>query len=257
MSELIYVIRGHQFGYNDECLYVEGNRIESMFADKQQAEVVYKKLEIKAARGFNLSDVESIFESEPSFLTQLDQFIVETCGEHILEGERIEYGVMLPKKMQDDDVLTFIDLAKMQSYQLLAFENDKKFYAIWLPKEKTYATEISEGLGSLIYEQSKQDLTPYISDLIDNQDWNPTIISGKLSDISPSPVLLEHVINRDKSAHYSETKQTLKISGYKASTYMTINPFLSQPFFEIKEFSIHEIKEIEKQLGNEYMEEWG
>ncbi|MCK5810882.1 MAG: hypothetical protein KAH00_07310 [Cocleimonas sp.] len=256
MSALIYVIRGYQFGYNDECLYVEGNRIDSMFPDKQQAEAVYKKLEVKAARGFNLSDVESIFESEPSFLTQLDQFVGETCDEHILKDGHIEYGVMLPKKMKDDDVLTFIGMAKMQSYQLLAFDHDEKFYAIWLPKEKTYATEISEGLGSLIYEQSKQDLTPHICDLIDYQDWNPTIISGKLSDISPSPVLLEHIINRDKSVHYSETKQTLKISGYKASTYMSINSFLSKPFFEIKALSIHEIKEIEKELGNKYMKEW-
>jgi hypothetical protein len=204
MSELIYVIRGYQFGYNDECLYVEGNRIESMFPDKQQAEMAYKKLEIKAARGFSLSDVETIFESEQSFLTTLDQFVVDTCGEHILEGDNIKYGAMIPDKMKDDDVLTFIKMAEMQSYQLLAFDNDEKFYAIWLPEEKTYAIESSEDLGSLIYAKSKQDLQPYISDLIDYEDWNPTIIRGKLTELSPSPVLLEHVIKREKSVHYSE-----------------------------------------------------
>ena len=35
MSTKKYVIRGIVFGYNDECFYVEGNRIKSTFGHRQ------------------------------------------------------------------------------------------------------------------------------------------------------------------------------------------------------------------------------
>ena len=74
MSNKKYVIRGNCFGYNDECFYVEGNRIQSTFTDKEEAEATYRQLEVAAAREFDLSEAESIFDAEEKFLNKLDKF---------------------------------------------------------------------------------------------------------------------------------------------------------------------------------------
>lgn len=98
---------------------------------------------------------------------------------------------------------------------------------------------------ALIYAETKKDLLPEVEELIDYNDWNPTIIKGKLSDISHSPLLLEQVIKRENKLSYNEKTQALKISGKKASTYMITNQFLAKPMFEVHGLSIDEIGEIE------------
>ena len=245
MSTKKYVIRGVVFGYNDECYYVEGNRIQSTFTDQQEAEATYRALELSAARAFDISEAENIFEADSSLLQQLNQLVVDACGTSILEGDFVERGMQLPKEMDDETVLKFVEMAGMHSYQLLAFDVDKKFYALWLPEEKAYATIPSEGIESLVYAETRKELLPAVEELIEYNEWNPTIIRGKLSDISDKPLLLEQIIKRESKLNYNEKTKELKISGKKASTYMITNQFLAKPMFEVHELSIDEIGEIE------------
>lgn len=256
MSTKKYVIRGVVFGYNDECFYVEGNRIKSTFTDQKEAEATYRTLELSAARAFDISEAENIFEAESTLLQQLNQLVVDACGTSILEGDYVERGTQLPEEMDDDSVLKFVEMAGMHSYQLLAFDEDKKFYALWLPEEKAYATMPSEDIESLIYAETKKELLPEVEELIDYNDWNPTIIKGKLSDISHSPLLLEQIIKRENKLTYNEKTQELKISGKKASTYMITNQFLAKPMFEVRELSIDEIGEIEAAIYKDFCGEF-
>ena len=253
MSTKKYVIRGVVFGYNDECYYVEGNRIQNTFSNKKKAEKKYRKLELAAARDFEISEAESIFDADAELLQKLDKIVMDACGKSILDGDFVERGIRLPKKMDDESVLKFVEMADMHSYQLLAFDEDKKFYALWLPEEDTYATTASEGIDSLIYTDTKKELMPEVEDLIEMNEWNPTIIKGKLSDISHSPLLLEQMIKREKKMSYNEKTHALKISGNKSSTYMVANELLSKPIFEIRELSIDEISDIEAQIYKDYI----
>ena len=117
------MIRAKYFGYNDEVFYVAGNRIANVFDNKQQAELAYKKLEIDGARDFALYEVESLFDADEALLQQLDDFVYSRCGEHICEEGDISDDV-LPASLSDDDTFEFIQLAGMQKFQLVEFENE-------------------------------------------------------------------------------------------------------------------------------------
>ena len=252
-----YVIRGYQFGYNDECFYVEGKRIESTFSDKALAEKSYKALEVKAARDFDLNEVEGLFDGDDKRRKACNQFVMDTCGIEILDEDGyIKWGIRLPEKMSDDDVLKFVDIADMNSYQLLAFDANKKFYAVWIPKEDGYYLSASEDMDHFVYEENQDDLIETIEDIIDYNDWNPSTFKGTLEEISHSPNLLKHLIKNNKKINYSEKIQTLKISGSRPKPYIAVNELLLNPLFEIHSLSLQKVIEIEKKLKEDYIREW-
>ena len=242
-----YVIRGYQFGYNDECFYVEGNRIESTFSNKALAEKTYKELEVKAARDFDLAEVEALFEGDEEKLEACNQLVMESCGIQILnEDGYIQYDTYLPEQMSNDDVLKFVDIADMHSYQLLAFDANQKFYAIWIPEENSYYFSASEYMENFVYEENQDDLMEIIEDIIYYNDWNPSTFKGTLEEISHSPNLLKHLIKNNKKINYSEKTQVLKVSGSNPKPYIAVNELLLNPLFEIHSLSLEKVIEIEK-----------
>jgi len=253
-----YVIRGYQFGYNDECFYVEGNRIESTFSDKALAEKSYQALEVKAAREFDLNEVEGLFDGDDKVRKACNEFVQEKCGVQILDDDGyIKWGTRLPKDMTDADVLKFVDIADMHSYQLLAFDADKKFYALWIVGEKNYYLAPSEDMESFVYEESRAEILKTVDDIVDYNDWNPTTFKGSLEKISHSPKILERLIAKEKKLNYSEKKQQLKISGSRSALYIALNELLLNPLFEVRQLSLEEVMVMEKKLEEEYMKEWG
>ena len=72
MSESTYVIRGYRFGYDDECFYVCGGYINSIYHDQKQAETKYQELEVKYLRNANLSELEQFFDAESDYLQKID-----------------------------------------------------------------------------------------------------------------------------------------------------------------------------------------
>lgn len=251
-----YVIRSYQFGYNDECLYVEGNRIKSIFTDKETAEKQYKKLEIKAARAFILNDVEEFFDGDDKALKACSKLVMETCGIQILDDSGyLKSGTELPEEMSNDDVLKFVDIADMHSYQLLAFDINQTFYAIWLPKKNSYYMLPSEDMDYFLYEKSKVEIMKTISDLAEDTKWDHVTIRGSLEEISHTPVLLEKLIAQEKKLSYSG--KNLKLSGIKSVAYKALNELLLKPLFEIKELSLDEVMKIEKKQREDFMRENG
>ena len=252
-----YVIRGYQFGYNDECFYIEGNRIESIFTDKVLAEKSYRALEIKAARAWDLSEVENLFDGDDKIREACHQFLMEKYNMPLLTDDGfIEWGTHLPREMSDTDVLEFIKLADMHSYQLLAFDNEKKFYALWLPKENNYYLEATEGMEYLVYEESEADLLKIIKEIIDYNGWNPTVLKGTLAEISHSPNILEYLIKKENKISYLSDEKMLKVSGSRPAPYIALNELLREPLFEIHQLSLEEVVKIEKKLEGDYLKEW-
>ena len=152
-----YVIRAKYFGYNDEVFYVAGNRIANVFEDKAQAEAAYKKLEIDGARDFALYEVETLFDADEALLKQLDDFVFSRCGEHVCEDGDISDNV-LPESLSDEDTFEFIQLAGMQKFQLLQFEHEARFYALWSLKKQKWVEEHDEFFASLAYADQPEQL---------------------------------------------------------------------------------------------------
>ena len=246
-----YVIRAKYFGYNDEVFYVAGNRIANVFDNKQQAELAYKKLEIDGARDFALYEVESLFDADEALLQQLDDFVYSRCGEHICEAGDISDDV-LPVSLSDDDTFEFIQLAGMQKFQLVEFENQVKFYGLWSVKKQRWVEEHDECFAGLIYSENLDAFKSKVEHIFADYDYSAIELKGSLEELSAQPILLQAMISAQSGLSYDEAKQTLVIDAWQDEALYAVNSLLKQPLFEIKEIGLEEIQTIEKELAKQY-----
>ena len=254
-----YVIREKYFGYNDEVFYVAGNRIANVFEDKQQAEAAYKQLEIKGARDFALYEVESLFNATEEELQKLDDFVFARCGEHICEAGDISDDV-LPVSLSDDDTFEFIQLAGMQKFQLVEFENQVKFYGLWSVKKQRWVEEHDECFAGLIYSENLDAFKSKVEHIFADYDYSAIELKGSLEELSAQPILLQAMISAQSGLSYDEAKQTLVIDAWQDEALYAVNSLLKQPLFEIKEIGLEEIQTIEKELAKQYSydeDDWG
>ena len=254
-----YVIREKYFGYNDETFYVAGNRIANVFDNKQQAELAYKKLEIDGARDFALHEVESLFDADEALLQQLDDFVYSRCGEHICEAGDISDDV-LPVSLSDDDTFEFIQLAGMQKFQLVEFENQVKFYGLWSVKKQRWVEEHDECFAGLIYSENLDAFKSKVEHIFADYDYSAIELKGSLEELSAQPILLQAMISAQSGLSYDEAKQTLVIDAWQDEALYAVNSLLKQPLFEIKEIGLEEIQTIEKELAKQYSydeDDWG
>ena len=254
-----YVIREKYFGYNDEVFYVAGNRIANVFDNKQQAELAYKKLEIDGARDFALHEVESLFDADEALLQQLDDFVYSRCGEHICQEGDISDDV-LPVSLSDDDTFEFIQLAGMQKFQLVEFENQVKFYGLWSVKKQRWVEEHDECFAGLIYSENLDAFKSKVEHIFADYDYSAIELKGSLEELSAQPILLQAMISAQSGLSYDEAKQTLVIDAWQDEALYAVNSLLKQPLFEIKEIGLEEIQTIEKELAKQYSydeDDWG
>lgn len=254
-----YVIREKYFGYNDEVFYVAGNRIANIFEDKQQAEAAYKQLEIKGARDFALYEVESLFNATEEELQKLDDFVFARCGEHIADGGDISDDV-LPESLSDEDTFEFIQLAGMQKFQLVEFENQVKFYGLWSVKKQRWVEEHDECFAGLIYSENLDAFKSKVEHIFADYDYSAIELKGSLEELSAQPILLQAMISAQSGLSYDEAKQTLVIDAWQDEALYAVNSLLKQPLFEIKEIGLEEIQTIEKELAKQYSydeDDWG
>ena len=254
-----YVIREKYFGYNDEVFYVAGNRIANVFEDKQQAEAAYKQLEIKGARDFALYEVESLFNATEEELQKLDDFVFARCGEHIADGGDISDDV-LPESLSDEDTFEFIQLAGMQKFQLVEFENQVKFYGLWSVKKQRWVEEQDECFAGLIYSENLDAFKSKVEHIFADYDYSAIELKGSLEELSAQPILLQAMISAQSGLSYDEAKQTLVIDAWQDEALYAVNSLLKQPLFEIKEIGLEEIQTIEKELAKQYSydeDDWG
>lgn len=246
-----YVIRAKYFGYNDEVFYIAGNRIANIFDNKQQAEATYKQLEIESARDFALYEVESLFEADEAQLKQLDDFVFAHCGEHILDDDELSMDV-LPASLNDEDTFEFVQLAEMQKFQLIQFDQEVKFYGLWSMKKQQWFEEHNEGFAGLVYSENSEVLRNSVGKIFAEYDYCSIHLNGTLSELSEQPGLLEALIATESGLSYDEAEQNLSIAYSKHEALYAVNSLLKQPLFEIKEISLEDIQRIEKDLARQY-----
>lgn len=252
-----YVICGHHFGYNGEFYYVEGRYIKESFTHKATAVKSYVELEVKAARSFDLSEVESLVGGDMDLLEKLDDFVYQRSGVSICEDYTINWGTHLPKQLSNADVLRFVNMAKMQSYRLLTFEKEPVFYALWIPEEDNYHFSFNEGMDSLVFSESKQQLANELECLVGCHDWRGDHVVGDLATISHSPSRLKQLIHQDSRISYNAKSKELRVTGYELAPYKAVNKLLIRPLFEIRALSLDDLRTIERQISDNFMEEYG
>lgn len=252
-----YVIREKYFGYNDEVYYVAGNRVTNIFDNKQQAEAAYKQLEVNSARDFALYEIESLFDADDTHLKQLDDFVFSRCGVHIYKNGHLSDDI-LPKKLNDDDTFEFIQLAEMQKYQLVQFDQEVKFYGLWSTKKQQWVEEHDEYFTGLVYCENPEQLKSEVRNIFADYDYASIELKGSLEELSEQPVLLKALLTTEVGLNYDENKKVLTIDSWQQEALYTLNPLLKQPLFEIKLIDFDEIQRIEKELTkqNSYDEDY-
>lgn len=254
-----YVIRAKCFGYNDEVFYVAGNRIANIFHNQQQAEKTYKQLEINDAREFNLYEVESLFDMPEEELNVLDEFVFERCGDHIIQSGEVSRDP-LPSSLSEEDTFEFIQRAQMQKYQLIRFDEEVKFIALWSNKQQDFVKEYDEFFAGLVYAATPEELKSKLSAIFDEYDGSSIQLTGSLEQLSHTPALLQAAIAINPNINFNASQQTLCIENWDDEALYSVNALLKEPLFEMRDISIDKVQEIEaglaEEIGYDYGEEY-
>lgn len=272
MSDKTYVVRGYHFGYNDECYGKCGNYKVASFNTKEEAEKVYKKLEIKDARQFPLKDMEFAMYGGGQSFEELDAFVYEKCGQRILDqyGELID-GV-LPHQLSDEDTFEFINRADAHAYQVVEFSDEdanKKYWVAYFPYMDAYFTrsyvngvEILFDDEPLVYGETLEELqgefaldcqdfgvdSQYVGrDIVINgkRDYkrvNFVKIKGVLADITDNSLLLQKLIEQYPD-DFKLNDVELWIGTEISTAFWAVNELLKQPLVEFRQFTAKELEE--------------
>ena len=235
MSQPTYVIRGYHFGYNDECFYVCGSYINSIYHDRAEAVSKYQELEIKYLRNANLAELGEFFDGGKDYLKKIDDFVFAKTDTHILKDGFVEYGASLPSQMSDREVMEFAELGDIHAYQLVEFEDKPIFYALWVCAEQQFQMRYDEYYTSLVYAPSREAAMENLEDLMDNKRWKTQSIKGILEELSATPVLLQQLIETTSSFSYDESLPGIKLKRAKAKDLAALNELFKKPLFEIRE----------------------
>ena len=252
MSDQTYVIRGYHFGYNDECFYVCGSSINTIYHNKEEAELKYKALEVEYARNTYIGDEGSIFDADSRLIQKIDDYVFEKTGIKIAKDGYIESGTQLPSKMSDEEVFEFTKLADIHAYKLVAFEGKPVFYALWDIEEEKYQYDYDEYYTGLVYAESREGAIANLQSLMEDKKWATMQIAGTLEELSPNPILLEQLIKTSKCFTYDQSQPSVRVKKAKAKDIAALNELLNQPLFELRELDPQTIIEIEKNVRKEY-----
>lgn len=252
MTGKSYVIRGYHFGYNDEYIYVCGSSIRSIHHDRTTALKQYRALTIEMVRDAYLGEQSSIFDASEEFINKLDAFVFDKTGVHIAQYGSIESYTQLPAKMSDNDVLAFARLAQMPGYELVEFDSEPVFNAIFNCSEQSYQMDYDECFEGLVYSSSQGETMGDLAELMEDNDWGDVEIKGSIKELSDQPTILGALIDNNECFTFNEDKQFLKLSNTKPEQFAALNELLKKPFFEIRKLTATQIMEMEEDMGDEY-----
>lgn len=245
-----YALRANYFGYNDETYYVAGHQIQQIYDDLAQAKAALFDLELNNARQFELYEVDSFFNADDSFIETMDAFVFERCGEHIAENGEVIEGT-IPDALSDADTVEFVQMAGMNSYQIIEVPTDKVFYALWLTGQQQYALNHDEGGTSLIYAESAQQLLDKQLENVMYTLDDALTLSGTLEQLSDSATLLQAAIDSQKNLSYNSKKQQLQIKDYDPQALRAVHDLLKTPLYELRTLSLVELMQLEQQHADD------
>jgi hypothetical protein len=250
-----HVIRQYQFGYNDECYYISGSNILKVYDNEDDANGAFRKLEIAHIRSAELHEQSSLWDLSGDELKPLNDFVESKIGKKLFAGDHPDYDDSVPKSLSDDDVLTLGKMAGIRGYKLVSFENEPVFYAVWIlaGDEEGWYKLYDEDSTSLVYSESRDEIIKNVGELAYDY-WYEKKIKGSLEELSDSPSLLSSFLEKTKRIKFveKEKKSFIKIKSEEGADICSLNELLKKPLFEIRELSIDQVVEIEKELAEEF-----
>jgi len=250
MNATQYVLRANYFGYNDECFYVSGTRIQQVFDREEDAMRAWKAHEISSARDFPLYEIASFFDADDDFLAEMDAFVFERCGEHIVQHGEISNDC-IPSSLNDDDTFEFVQRARMNAYQVLAFASNSQYYALWLSRTNQYLKSYDEDFSGLIYAESAEKLlNKHLEDLWYQQGYDDNPLIGRVEDLSDSPALLSALIQHNNNIKHSDKTHILSFKKHNTADLIAVNALLKQPLFDVRALSLQAVIDIETALND-------
>lgn len=245
-----YVLRAYCFGYNDENFYVCGTRISEVFEQRDQAEAAYRKAQLEYLRDIDLAEHENIFNGEEAYLRKLAEFVEAKTGKNIIsDNDWIELGTDTHTEMSDDDLFEFGELGELHAYKLIAFDDEPVFHALWNPVEEKYFQTIDEGFEGFVYGASRDEAMKMIESHDINLDWEGLEKQGTLDELSDNPTVLRQFIASTAEIEYDESDAVLRFGYPETEHVIALNALLKEPIFEIRELTVAEIKDLEKEIG--------
>lgn len=262
MSEKKYVLRARGFGYNDEYYSFDSDeadgKINSIFNDKELAVKAWKELERKTLPMRPLSSIDKLFERDDAELKELDQFLFERSGIHLICV--LDNGNYVVEEIEDtiatldeNVVFEFLEKADLLSFYLVEFDDEEQFYVAWMSEMNVYRVKKNYGEGDddeLYFWQDraqavKECCEDYIKgDCYSKKRQSPLIFEGTLESLSDSPALLRTAIASHKHLFYDEEEGALLVDD-DAQALAMILPLLKNPPLEIRSVTIDELCAIQ------------
>lgn len=244
MSNIKYVIRSNDFGYNDEWHqtdWVTQGSIHTIYNDRDEAEQAYKHLVVDTfynIEGIGQYSVGNGDLSDTEYQA-LDDFLLEKTG-HDFEYFADEDAF---PSLDLDDAFKLAQLSGILHYQLIEVDATQPNYVIWLNQDEAYFGHYDT--DAIVFGSHE--------DFIETNESNwyflqriSTTLNGTLSELSDSPEILENFLKTAIGINYSTEKSHLEINGH-SSNYQTIkalNALLKQPLFEIRQVTLEEIAQL-------------
>jgi len=258
MADPKFVIRGFHFGYNDECYYVCGHSVNSVYENEAEAEAKLRQMQLEYGRRVELGETAEFFDGDDGTRQAADAFIFERTGEHLLDKDGYFGRQPLPKKMSDDDVLTFLDKFGLRGYQLIKFDGEPKFYILYDNLSGAFDTDMDEYSESLGYSESAEGLIEKrLENFMYARQWESLELEGTYEELSETPTALASLVEDNKSLRYDAAKKRLVIKKARPKLLATVNGLLKEPIFSVRALSLEAVQQAEEALRKKMAEEYG
>jgi hypothetical protein len=251
MSNIKYMIRSNDFGYNDEWYitdYATLGVIKAIYNNHTEAEKTYKELVTKALYDYDLCNFDIFNGYAPDDLYEkINNFILEKTGKEF-NGENLP-------EMNEEDAFEFAKLSGLLHYQLIKIDDSKPFNVILFSETNKYlyaetatnsiilTTQTDNPLFDFNFEEEywrERTITNFFGEL-------PPTLTGSLADLSDSPTLFQELIT-SLDLVYIELTQELRIDSLfyenQFDPLRSLNALLKQSLFEIRKITIEELAQL-------------
>lgn len=246
-----YVLRAYCFGYNDENFYICGTRISDVFDNRDDADAAYRKAQLAYLRDIDLGEHEKFFNGDDAYIRKMAAFIQDKTGNNILEDEGyVSLGSDAHTEMSDDDLFEFGELGELHAFKLIAFDDEPVFYALWNSVAEKYCMTFDEGYEGPVYGASLDEALKLLDDHDIQLDWEGFEMQGTLEDLSDNPNVLRQFIDSVDEFEYDEEGNVLRFEYADTRDVVALNALLREPIFQVRELTVDEIRQIEKESGS-------
>lgn len=198
----------------------------------------------------DLGETNEFFDTDEALVERANSFIAEKCGRALFTDDD-RRGTFIPDELSDEDFMRFLAITGLSAYKLTKFEEEPRFYAIWLPEEEGYLTIDDESSVALVYGDSIPDLKREVGDELEYRFDGELVRSGELEALSDNPAILNEFLAASRFANYDATAKQLKIDTTDVDTLFSVNELLKPPLLDIRQLTVEEVMAIETELEEE------